>query len=66
MKRLLLAGLAAVLLGSATMIPQAEARCWWNGFGWHCWYPHAWYWHHYPYAYWHHPYAWHHRYAWHY
>ncbi len=66
MKRLILAGFAAVLLGTAAMIPQAEARCWWNGFGWHCWYPHAWYWHHHPYAYWHHPYAWHHRYAWRY
>ena len=56
MKRFLLAGFAAALLATATMVPQAEARCWWNGYGWHCWYPHAWYWHHHPYAYWHHPY----------
>ena len=62
MKRFLLAGFAAALLATATMVPQAEARCWWNGYGWHCWYPHAWYWHHHPYAYWHHPY-WHHHYA---
>jgi hypothetical protein len=62
MKKLVLAGLAAVLLSSAAMVPQAEARCWVNAYGWHCWHPHAWWhrhhWH--PYAgYWHyHPYAW--------
>jgi len=60
MKKLILAGLAAFMLGSAAMIPQAEARCWVNAYGWHCWHPHVWWhhrhWHHY--AYWHHPYAW--------
>ncbi len=68
MKRLIFAGFAAVLLATSTMVPPAEARCWWNGYSWHCWYPHAWYWRHYyrrPYAYWHHPY-WHHPYAWRY
>jgi hypothetical protein len=62
MKKLVLAGLAAFLLGTAAMVPQAEARCWVNAYGWHCWHPHAWQWHHrhwHPYAYWHHhPYAW--------
>jgi hypothetical protein len=63
MRNLILAGVAAVLLGSAALVPQADARCWWNGYSWHCWYPHAAWWHrHYwhPYAwYWHHhPYAW--------
>jgi hypothetical protein len=66
MRKLLFGGLAALLLGSAALVPQAEARCWWNGYGWHCWHPHVYWWHpHYyhPYAYWHHP---HYRYAWHY
>ncbi|HUC09573.1 MAG TPA: hypothetical protein VL985_04005 [Stellaceae bacterium] len=67
MRRMLLGALAALLLGSAALVPQAEARCWWNGFSWHCWYPHA-YWH--PHVWWHphyyHHYAWywrHHPYA---
>jgi hypothetical protein len=69
MRKLLFGGLAALLLGSAALVPQAEARCWWNGFAWHCWHPHAYWWHpwhphyYYSYAYWHHP---HYRYAWHY
>ena len=65
MRKLVFGGLAALLLGGAVLVPQAEARCWWNGYGWHCWYPHAYRWHpHYyhPYAYWH-P---HYHYAWHY
>jgi hypothetical protein len=57
MKRFVLAAVAAVLLGSAALSSPAEARCWWNGYAWHCWHPHAWYWHHHyhhwgPYAYW--------------
>jgi hypothetical protein len=59
MRKLVFCGLTALLLGSAALVPQAEARCWWSGHGWHCWYPHAYRWHpHYyhPYAYWHHPY----------
>ncbi len=67
MRKLLFGGLAALLLGSAALVPQAEARCWWNGYAWHCWHPHAYWWRHphyyHPYAYWHHP---HYRYAWHY
>jgi hypothetical protein len=55
MKNLLLAALAAVTLGSAAMVPQADARCWWNGYGWHCWHPHGWW--AYRHHYWH-PYAW--------
>jgi hypothetical protein len=62
MRNLVLAALAAVTLGSAAMVPQAQARCWMTPYGWHCWRPHAWWWHHryyHPYAYWHHhPYAW--------
>ncbi|MGH7060543.1 MAG: hypothetical protein ACREFH_09175 [Stellaceae bacterium] len=71
MRKFILAGLAAFLLGTAAMGPPAEARCWWNVHGLHCWYPrHSWwrwhhhrYWHHHSYAWWrhHHPY-----YAWRY
>jgi hypothetical protein len=46
MKKLILAGLAAFMLGTAAMIPQAEARCRVNAYGWHCWHPHAWWRHH--------------------
>ncbi|HUC71639.1 MAG TPA: hypothetical protein VMS01_10645 [Stellaceae bacterium] len=72
MKKLILAGFAAVLLGTAAMVPQAEARCWVTPYGWHCWHPHAWWWYHqrhwHPYAYYWHPYGyWHHHpYAWRY
>jgi hypothetical protein len=64
MKKLVLASLVALTVASAALVPQAEARCWWNGYAWHCWHPHArwWRYHYYrPYAwYWHHhPYAWH-------
>jgi hypothetical protein len=55
MKKLVLAGFAALLIGTSAMVPQAEARCWVNAYGWHCWHPHAWWWHHHHY--WHH-YAW--------
>jgi hypothetical protein len=49
MRKIILAALAVVLLGSTALAPPAEARCWWNGYGWHCWHPHAWWWrrHHY-------------------
>jgi hypothetical protein len=60
MKRMVLGGLITLLLGTAALVPQAEARCWWNGFAWHCAYPHWWG----PHAYWWHP--WHHRYVHHY
>ena len=55
MRNLILGGLTALLLGTAALVPQAEARCWWNGYGWHCWHPHAWWWGHRHYY---HPYAW--------
>jgi|GEM_PF-1143867 hypothetical protein len=68
MKRLLLAAVAVVLLGSAALVPEAQARCWWNGYGWHCWYPQAEWWRPHPWWRHHHPYAWrhwrHHPYAW--
>jgi hypothetical protein len=54
MKKLVVAALAAFVLGSAVLTTPAEARCWWNGYAWHCWRPHpyAWRWrHHYPYRY---------------
>jgi len=65
MRRMALGALAAVMLGSAALVPQADARCWWNGYAWHCWHPHGYWWH--PYYY--HPYAWNwrrHSYAYHY
>jgi hypothetical protein len=56
MKKFVLAAVAAVVLSSAALSSPAEARCLWNGYGWHCWHPHAWGWHHHhywgPYAYW--------------
>lgn len=61
MRKMILGGLTALLLGTAALVPQAEAQCWWNGFGWHCWYPHPW---RGPHAYWWHP--WHPRYYHHY
>lgn len=65
MRKSILGGLAALFLGTAALVPQAEARCWWNGYGWHCAPPHAYWWR--PWR-WHHPYAhWHyHHYAYHY
>jgi len=50
----LLGALAAVTLTLMMMAPPAEARCWWNGYRWHC---HHYYGHHYWHArYWWHPY----------
>ena len=57
MKKVILAGLAAFMLGTAALSSPAEARCWWNGYSWHCWrayhpYHSAWWWrHHHPYRY---------------
>jgi len=55
MKKIVLSTVAAVLLGTAALASPAEARCWSNGYSWHCWHPHAWYHHHYhhwgPYGY---------------
>ena len=36
MRRLVLATLATLMLGSALMAQPAEARCWWNGWVWVC------------------------------
>jgi hypothetical protein len=65
MKKILLVALTALFIGSAALASPAEAQCWWNAYGWHCWHPHAWWWRHH--RYWHH-YAWHGHwrpYAWH-
>jgi len=55
MKKIVLATVAAVLLGTAALASPAEARCWWNGYSVHCWHPHPWYHRHYhhwePYGY---------------
>ena len=55
MKKIVIATAAAFVLGTAALASPAEARCWWNGYAWHCWHPHAWYHHHYhhwgPYGY---------------
>jgi len=49
MRKFVLATLAALTIGSAAFVPPAEARCWWNGYVWHCWHPHGWWWHnHHP------------------
>jgi len=50
MRKFVLATLAALAIGTAAFAQPAEARCWWNGYSWHCWSPHAWWWrHHHPY-----------------
>ena len=48
----LLGALAAVVLTLMLLAPPAEARCWWNGYRWHCA-------HHYGHHYWHARYWWH-------
>ena len=42
MNKFVLATCAAVLLGTAAFAQPAEARCWWNGYSWHCWHSHGW------------------------
>jgi len=54
MKKIVIAALAAFVLGTAALSTPAEARCWWNGYN-HCGYHHQVY-HHY--GYYHH--AWNH------
>ena len=50
MRKFILATLAALMIGTAAFAQPAEARCWWNGYSWHCWHPQAWWWrHHHPY-----------------
>lgn len=52
--KVILSTLAVAMLAGALFVQPAEARCWWNGYQWHCWHPHhSWYWHH------------HHRHDWH-
>ena len=46
MKKIVIATLAAFLLGTAAMAQPAEGWCWSNGYAWHCWHPHAWWWRH--------------------
>jgi hypothetical protein len=46
MKKIVIATLAAFLLGTAAMAQPAEARCSWNGYARHCWHPHASWWRH--------------------
>lgn len=48
MRKFIVAALAALAIGTAAFASPAEARCWWNGYSWHCWRPHhSWYRHHY-------------------
>ena len=47
MKKIVIATVAAFLLGTAALSSPAEARCWWNGHYRQCWHPHVWYHHHY-------------------
>jgi hypothetical protein len=47
MRKFVLATLATLAIGTAAFAQPAEARCWWNGYSWHCWqHPHAWRYHH--------------------
>ena len=47
--RFVLGSLAGLLLLAGVAVSQpAEARCFWDGYYWHCWHPHH-------YGYWHRP-----------
>jgi len=46
MKVVLGALTAVTLLAGVAAAQPAQARCWWNGYEWHCWHPHAWGYHH--------------------
>ena len=65
MRKLVLASLAALAIGTAAFAQPADAACWWNGFAWHCWpHHHVWARYHHPWHYgWHGPHWWHHGYA---
>ena len=54
----LLTALAAVILSSLFWSQPAEARCWWNGYRWHCSHHRHHYWRagYYPYYYGYRPY----------
>ena len=43
--KLMLSALAGGLLFGAVMSTPAEARCWWNGYSWHCTHYRHHYWH---------------------
>ena len=63
MRKLVLASLAALAIGTVAFAQPADAACWRNGFAWHCW-PHHHVWYHHPWHYgWHGPHWWHHHYA---
>ncbi len=36
MRKFIVATLAALAIGTAAFASPAEARCWWNGYSWHC------------------------------
>ncbi len=66
MRKLILATLAALTIGTAALAQPADAACWWNGFAWHCWpHHHVWWRYHHPWRYgWGYgPHWWHHHYA---
>ncbi|MBV8092071.1 MAG: hypothetical protein JO110_02325 [Acetobacteraceae bacterium] len=63
MRKLVLASLAALAIGTAAFAQPADAACRRNGFAWHCW-PHHHVWYHHPWhSGWHGPHWWHHHYA---
>jgi hypothetical protein len=51
--KIVVASVVALLLGTAFISNEAEARCWWNGYN-HCRYDHHAYYHHgyYRHGYW--------------
>jgi hypothetical protein len=55
MSKLVIAAIGGLALGTIALSNPAEARCWWNGYDWHCshhrnW--HSWnYWHRHHYSY---------------
>jgi hypothetical protein len=53
MMKFVLGALAAVtLLAGVASAQPADARCFRDGYGWHCWHPHPW--HHWDHWGWHH------------
>lgn len=45
MRKFVVVTLAALAIGTAAFASPAEARCWWNGYSWHCNSPRAAWWH---------------------
>jgi hypothetical protein len=58
--KLILCTLAVFLIAGALLAHPADAACWWNGYGWHCWRP----WHYAHWGYWR-PWGWHPYWGWH-